>query len=63
MEGALGDYRDALRTVERLKAELAEHEKSSRPAYGLWYNATFGATLTRIRETTAAILSQDRMLF
>jgi hypothetical protein len=59
---ALEAYREALQRVESFKSELAAHEARVMPAYERWYHSTFGASLTRIRETAAAILSQEKLL-
>jgi hypothetical protein len=61
-EGALGSYRHALRAVEDLKAELERHEKRDVPDFERWYHSTFGAVLTRIRDTQGAVLSQEKTL-
>lgn len=59
---ALEAYREALQRVESFKSELDAHEARVKPAYERWYHSTFGASLTRIRETTAAIVSQEKLL-
>jgi hypothetical protein len=59
---ALDECRRACQALEKLKAELDQHDSKDLPAYERWLHATFGVHMTAIREASALIREKEILL-
>ena len=59
---AASECSKAMTQLENAKGEWRRFEREDRPAYERWMSATFGALLTKIRETEALIEKQEGII-
>jgi hypothetical protein len=59
---AVKECRKAMRDLEKARKKLEDFERVDQPAFARWYNATFGAELSRIREWREKIERMERLI-
>ncbi len=57
------DYDKAVRSLEKARGELERFQTQDQPAYSRWFNTTFGALLTELREITQKLEAQREIVF